>query len=105
MSDIQFGIYPSGVHYVCVNIKHTKTTTHDFPLLIGFSKPQVCAVCPLKYYISSRYQQPGFLQVPLFVFSNNVILYKQMFISQVKLYLSAPGLDPSLFSGHSVRCG
>jgi hypothetical protein len=52
MNDIQLKVHPSGLKYMCINIKRTKTKYHGFTAYIGCSGEKVCAVCDVCAFVT-----------------------------------------------------
>ena len=62
---------------------------------------QICPVAAGLAYMACHGSIPG----PFFCFGDGFLLTKRLFILKVRELLSAAGLDPSLYSGHSFRIG
>ena len=106
VSDIQFISSPT--HYVILKIKNSKTDKFNsgVEISIGCSDHEICAVCALEQYLECRYTVlPPNASDPLFVTRTGHALTKHLFNSNLKLVLSLAGIDPSHYSGHSLRAG
>lgn len=91
-----------------LHIKHSKTDifSRGVEIYIGCTGHQMCAVCTMQHYLKLRksiipHQQTD----PLFIFQNGVVLSKTLLSKQLKLILALAGIDPSQYSGHSLRAG
>ena len=106
LAQIEFGIEPCGLKFVCLNLARTKTTPHGIMVPIGCSSTQVCAVCLLKQYLRARYSMMCTqLSHPLFALEDGSPLTKSRLNKVLKSLVGQMGLDPSLFSSHSFRAG
>ena len=62
-------------------------------------------VCPVAAILSFIAIRPQHFTGPLFRFQDGSTLTKNMLITHVKRAVSAAGLNPHLYSGHSFRIG
>lgn len=103
---VSFGKDPSGLDFVAVKVERSKTTPHGFTLPIGCSLTSVCAVCTLREFLRFRYMLGKCkLSDHVFVMESGVPLTKSVLNGQIKKLVANLGLDPSLFSSHSLRAG
>ena len=91
---------------VILKLRTSKTDTSNTgtDITIACTSRNICAHCSMIHYCKTRDQLHS-CDKPLFMFSNGLILSRDLFIKQTRLYLSMIGLDPSLYSGHSYRAG
>ena len=68
---------------------------------VGRTNDQLCPVAAGLAYMACGVSTPG----PFFRFGDGSLLTKKLFILRVRELLSAAGLDPSLYSGHSFCIG
>ena len=110
LSNVTFHVSESGISYINVLIKRSKTDklNEGFHLYIGCSQTDVCAYCAIKTYhnvthskVNSQYSYDR----PLFMFANGVCLSRQLLIRYTRVYLILAGIDPQLYTGHSYRIG
>lgn len=88
---------------VSVHLRRAKTDPfgRGVSLFLGRTGVDLCPVAALLNYLVRRPTGEG----PLFVHADGSPLLKQQFISSVRQALSAAGLDPARYSGHSFRIG
>ena len=88
---------------VSVKIKALKTDPfrQGTTIHLGRTGAELCPVAALLSYIAARGLQDG----PLFHFEDGTPLSRPALVREVRLPLSAAGMDPSPFSGHSFRIG
>ena len=86
-----------------VNIKASKTDPfrQGVTIYLGRTDNDLCPVAALAAYLASRASTPG----PFFRFLSGAPLTRSAFVSRVSHTLSAGGIDPSKYSGHSFRIG
>jgi hypothetical protein len=91
--------------YMTVRLKRSKTDVENrgTTVYIGCSQTTVCAVCAMRLYLQVRVKNKPSL--PLFVFSSGQALTKQLFSKHLRLLLQQAGVDPTNYSGHSLRSG
>ena len=86
-------------------LKQTKTdkANEGVRIFVGCSESKFCSYCSMKEYLSTKL---GFTKhSPLLSDRFGVPMTKEFFVSSVKILLALIGEDPSLFGGHSFRCG
>jgi hypothetical protein len=106
LAHVSFGIAPNGVDFMSIALNRTKTTPHGIIVPIGCSTTLVCAVCTLKLYLKYRYSvMQCQLSQPLFVLASGVPLTKAVWNAKIKSLVAKLGLNPVLFSAHSLRAG
>ena len=88
---------------VTIRLRRAKTDPfgRGVSIYLGKTETDICPVAAILNYLAVRPQGEG----PLFVHRDGSPLLKQQFITGVRQALSAAGLDPSLYSGHSFRIG
>ena len=104
LSDIEF----DHESYMTVFIKSSKTDKYNNgqKIVIGCSGAKVCATCTMTSYVKQRHSMFGSEpNGPLFLFSNGSPLTRSLLNQHIKLMVSLLGLDPQLYSGHSLRAG
>jgi len=86
-------------------LKQSKTDrlSNGVEIFIGCSAHDICAYCMLKQFLCSRSDMDP--SAPLFADCHVSVLRKSYFVNATRLALSAMGLNPSLYSGHSFRAG
>jgi hypothetical protein len=105
VGDVNFSQLDPNTPYMSVFIKRSKTdkSNKGFNVYIGCSGTNVCALCAVKKLLSNYAHRD--LHLPLFEFSNHIVLTKSLFVKHTRTYMSLIGLDPKQFSGHSYRSG
>ena len=88
---------------VAVTVKASKTDPFraGVTLYLGRTGGLICPVAAMLAYLAVRPNHGG----PLFVFKDGVPLTRSRFVDRVQEGLSAAGLDPRLYNGHSFRIG
>ena len=88
-----------------VLLKQSKTDkfSNGVMVYVGCSTQSVCAYCTLKKFLVARSDHSP--DAPLFADNHVPVLKKTYFVNATRLALSAIGLNPSLYSGHSFRAG
>ena len=100
-SDISFG--RSGSSFIMVYRCHTsKTSPHGFEVHVGCSGGPICSPCIMHLFLSLYPIEPT---SPLFRFSSGLDLTYHVYNSVIKRLVQLSGLDPALYSSHSVRAG
>ncbi len=95
-----------GVQYLQLTIPRTKTSLKPTIKNIGCSAISVCCHCSMLAYLRLRATiHSGMSDSPLFISKHNVIITKEMLNQKIKLLVTQIGLDPSNYSGHSLRAG
>ena len=86
-----------------VKIKASKTDPFRQGVLVyvGRTNKPLCPVSALLAYMVMRGKGPG----PLFIFQDGKPLSRPRFVTEIKRALSAAGIDPKPYSGHSFRIG
>lgn len=102
INDVSFSS-ENDVPYVTLYLKRTKTGG-GVSVVIGCSKTKVCAYCMLQKLLEARkiFQSN---HPALFIFSNGQPLNKQLLVRHLRFCLSCLGLQPDMYSGHSLRAG
>ena len=100
-SDISFSQSGSSLTmlYSC---RTSKTAHHGFQVHVGCSGNPICAPCIMFHFFSRFPAEPA---SPLFRFSSGTLLSYTVYNSIIKRLVQLAGLDPSLYSSHSVRAG
>ena len=90
---------------ISIFLKQSKTDkfSNGVAIYIGCSGHVICAHCLMLKFVLLNPDKPK--NAPLFADQNVWVLYKSYFVNATRLTLSAIGLDPSGFSGHSFRAG
>ena len=88
---------------IILKLKTSKTDPfrRGVEVVLGRTKTILCPVAALLAYLVIRSNGPGFL----FLFTDGRPLTKARFTSEVRSALSAVGLNPNLYAGHSFRIG
>jgi len=91
---------------VQLHLRNSKTDTSNrgTDIVIGCTNQSICAHCIMHKFCLTRDEYNSH-DKPLYIFQNGMVLTRQLFIKQTRLYLSLIGVDPSLYSGHSYRAG
>ena len=86
-----------------VKIKASKTDPFRQGMLVyvGRTNKPLCPVSALLGYMVMRGKGPG----PLFIFQDGKPLSRPRCVTEIKRALSAAGIDPKPYSGHSFRIG
>jgi hypothetical protein len=84
-------------------IKSSKTDQfgQGVSLFIGRGQSTLCPISAMLQYLAIRSSSPG----PLFIFQDNRVLTRELFVSSVHQALSAEGVDSQYYKGHSFRIG
>ena len=91
-------IHPSVLR---IHLNVSKCNQFGRAVYVGQTNDQICPVAAGLVYMACRGSTLG-----LFCrFGDGSFLTKRLFILKVRELLSATGLDPSLYSGHSFRIG
>ena len=100
-SDLSFS--QNGSSFVMVYHCHSsKTASHGFRVHVGCSGSPVCAVC-INHYFVSKFPKPP--DHPLYCFTSGQPLTYPVYNAVIKRLVKLAGLDPSLYSSHSIRAG
>lgn len=102
MQDVTFHVQDN-VPFIKVYLKQTKTSA-GVSVIIGCSKTNVCAYCLLRKLLKARQTQHPH-HPALFIFSNGQLLNKALLVKHVRFCLACLGIQPELYSGHSLRAG
>ena len=101
MSDVSF--YQNGSSRVMLYTCHSsKTAPQGFQVHVGCSGNPICAPCIMTHFFSLSPYEPS---SPLFRFSSGRLLSYRVYNTIIKRLVQLAGLDPSLYSTHSVRAG
>jgi len=86
-----------------VRIKASKTDPYrkGVDIYVGITGTNLCPVTAVLAYMALRPQGQG----PLFQFENGAPLTQTGFVEQVRIALSAAGIDTRKYTGHSFRSG
>ena len=86
-----------------INIKASKTDPFrkGVTICVGRTDNDLCPVAALAAYTTIRGTNDG----PFFVLENRAPLTREQFVKMIKGKLSAAGINPSCYSGHSFRIG
>ena len=101
MADVSF--YQSGSSRVMLYTCHSsKTAPQGFQVHVGCSGNPICAPCIMTHFLSFCPFEPS---LPLFRFTSGRLLSYRVYNTIIKRLVQLAGLDPSLYSTHSVRAG
>ena len=105
VGDVLFDQTPEGLNYVQISIKRSKTDKKNsgVQIKLGCTETKVCAYCAMSHYLQLRGSSNNL--DPLFIFSNQCILTRSLFIRQTRFALSLINLPAEEYSGHSFRSG
>ena len=86
-----------------ITIKASKTDPFrtGTTITLGKTGQQLCPLTAILPYVAARGTQDG----PLFRFQDGSFLTRDRFVAEVRRLLSAAGVDPKPYSGHSFRIG
>ncbi len=105
LSAVTFGQH-EGQGYMVYSVPTSKTCPQGFYRFVGHASNKVCGVCTMLAYLEARrLVAPSGGDSPLFIWSNGSIVNKSHLNKNIKSAVSALGLDPNLFSTHSMRAG
>ena len=100
-SDISFS--RSGSSFSMIYRCHaSKTDPHGFEVHVGCSGGPICSPCIMHLFFSHFPAPPS---SPLFRFSSGLDLSYRLYNAIIKRLVKLSGLDPALYSSHSVRAG
>ena len=100
-SDISF--YSDAGALVMTYLCHSsKTAPHGFQVHVGCSGMPACAPCIMHRYLNLHPLSPS---DHLFTLSSSLPLSYSLYNSIIKDLVKSLGLDPSLYSSHSLRAG
>lgn len=106
LDSIKFKKLSDGRNYITYSVPKSKTEPHGFTRVVGCSKSCVCAYCAMIIYLQARKQMDPQAKSPhLFIDCSSNVLTGKRFNQIVKVLITAVGLDPNHFSGHSFRAG
>lgn len=96
----------NGLSYLQLVIKRSKTKPHGFTATVGCTGHVLCAVCSVANYLHIKgITNTCNNQDPLFTLSNGFPITKCLFVNKFRVLLSLAAIDPTNFSGHSMRIG
>ena len=101
-SDIAFYHRTGGALVMTYRCHSSKTAPHGFLVHVGCSGMPACSPCIKRQYLSLFPLLPSH---HLFTFSSGLPLTYNLYNSIIKQLVKALGLDPSLYSSHSLRAG
>lgn len=109
-SDAKLRTSADGSEYLSLQIKQSKTDQRrqGVTLYTAHSNHFVCAVCAMKTNLALHHRRGTVNKAtttPLFQLSDSSPLTKNALVSLVSQLLRLIGLDPSQYSGHSLRIG
>jgi len=87
-----------------LRLKHSKTDPYSEGSDIFVSRTYD-ELCPLSALLAWLTQRESRHQNPLFYFQSGAPLTRSTFVTRFKEALTAAGIDPSRFTGHSFRIG
>lgn len=93
--------------YMNIVLKRSKTDPFKkgITVTIGCTGQDVCAVCTMKSLLIWHYERKSDPSTPLFLMADHLPLTRSRFISHIRWCLARVGVDPSQYSGHSMRIG
>lgn len=94
-------LFPSSDRMI-FRVISSKTASRGFTVHIGCSNHPICAPCTLRYFMS---QFPAPSTSYLFSTSEGVPLDYPTYNNSIKSLVARIGLDPQLYSTHSLRAG
>lgn len=108
-SDAKLHTAADGSEYLSLHIKQSKTDQRrqGVTLYTAHSNHFVCAVCAMKTNLALQHRRGTVSKdtIPLFQLSDSSPLTKIDLVSFVSQLLRLIGIDPSQYSGHSLRIG
>ena len=108
-SDAKLRTAADGSEYLSLQIKQSKTDQRrqGVTLYTAHSNHFVCAVCAMKTNLALQHRRGTVNKdtIPLFQLSDSSPLTKIDLVSFVSQLLRLIGIDPSQYSGHSLRIG
>ena len=92
------------LQYITILLKVSKTDAfgQGIDVIIGCSGTQLCGACSAWDLIQSHWAKQASLTVPFFQLSGEPLL-RSMIVGHIKGLLAKLGLNPSLYSGHSMH--
>ena len=100
-SDISFCRSGSSLSMV-YRCHSSKTAPHGFEVHVGCSGGPICSPCIMHLFLSMYPAEPT---SPLFRFTSGLDLSYRLYNTIIKRLVRLSGLDPALYSSHSVRAG
>ena len=100
-ADVSFNSSSSSL-IMLYTVHSSKTAPQGFTVHVGCSRTPICAVCIMRLYLTTF---PAPSSDPLFQFSSSQHLTYNHYNRIIKHLVQAIGLDPSIYSSHSLRAG
>ena len=96
--------FPVELQYITIHLKVSKTDPfgQGTNVIIGCSDTQVCRACSAWDFIQSHWAKQASPTVPFFKLSGQP-LSRSMMVGHIKGLPAKLGLNPSLYSGHSMH--
>ncbi len=105
LSAVSFGNHV-GTHYLVYKVPKSKTCLHGFHRFVGCSRHVLCGLCCMWTYLLARQQvATANPDSPLFMWHNGKVVTKNQLNHFIKQSVSKLGLQPNLYSTHSLRSG
>ena len=100
-SDISF-CRPDSSLIMIYRCHSSKTSPHGFEVYVGCSGGPICSPCIMHHFLTLYPLEPA---APLFRFTSGIDLSYRLYNALIKRLVQLAGLDPALYSSHSVRAG
>ena len=92
------------MNYSFCTLPKVRIQRYIYIIYIGSTGGPICPVYAMSEYLHSVYHESS-PSDPLFKFQNGFILTRSLLVNHTKLVLSAIGIDPKGYTGHSYMVG